>query len=437
MGAGVTTLAHFDPAHVRIYKNILQIQNPKTRVEMIQTVLAGPEYIQTAKAAAVYSSLLAYVARVQAGQPPPQLPGELPGGGAATATAPAASQRGGSALAVVNSGPAASPAGYITKSNRNEKAMNYFQNCLLVLGLEEEVALTEESLRSAYKRAAVKAHPDKGGSEQEFEAVTRAHAYLGDILRRIKGGRAKEGVVEAPDTLRDARTEAAREFEQVQPVRLNPQKLDLDAFNKMFEQTRMPDPDDTGYGDWLKNEGGQGAAPTFSGKFNRDVFNSAFEEEARRRVTESNTLSIAAPQALTLSPTQGVELGRGAAGDFTAPAGAGVRYTDLRSAYTTENLITNKVANVRFEARSFEQVAASRKRAPDPLSNTELEAITQAERQMQRQEDARKLRAAQEMSQADQYFQRMKQLVLTGGTGGSSAGAAPQQQEPLRLEYRR
>jgi len=35
------------------------------------------------------------------------------------------------------------------KGKRNEKALNYFQKCLEVLGLEEEVALTEEALKKA------------------------------------------------------------------------------------------------------------------------------------------------------------------------------------------------------------------------------------------------------------------------------------------------
>ncbi len=139
----------------------------------------------------------------------------------------------------------------VMKGKRNEKALNYFQSCLQVLGLEEEVALTEESLKKAYKRVALKAHPDKGGSEDDFEAITRAHAYLGEILLRIKGGRAKEGKMEAPEALRDTREGASKEWEMVQPVRLNPKKLDMNAFNQMFEQTRIPDPEEDGYGECL------------------------------------------------------------------------------------------------------------------------------------------------------------------------------------------
>jgi hypothetical protein len=51
------------------------------------------------------------------------------------------------------------------------------------------------------------------------------------------------------------------------------------------------------------------------------------------------------------------------------------------------------------------------------LNDAELEAIQAAEKFQQRQEQQRSLRAAQEMVHADQYFQRMKQVVLMDGTG--------------------
>jgi hypothetical protein len=296
---------------------------------------------------------------------------------------------------------------------RNEKALNYFQRCLEVLGLEEEVALTEEALKKAYKKVALKAHPDKGGSEEAFEAVTRAHAYLGDILLRIKGGRKKEGKVEAPNALQDTRTADSKQWEMVEPVRLNPKKLDINAFNKMFEQTRIPDPEEDGYGDWLKGAEDAQTGPKFGGKFNRDVFNKAFEEEAHKRKAMSRELSVREPEALTLAPTSGTLLGRAGGGSFTAAANANLKYTDLKNAYTSENMITSQVADVQVGARSFEQYSSSRKQAPTPLSNDEMAGITAAEAAATRQEEQRRLRAAQEDSIGTQYFERMKRLVIT------------------------
>jgi len=323
-------------------------------------------------------------------------------------------------------GKAQNPTEYVATQRKSEKAMNYFQNCLLVLDLEEEVALNEDSLRSAYKKAAVKAHPDKGGSEQKFEAVTRAYAYLTEILRRVQGGRSKEGKVEAPTILKDSRSDDSKEWQHVQPVKLNPKNLDMNAFNKMFEQTRIPDPDEEGYGDWLKTEGGgKGTGQTFSGKFNRDVFNDMFEKEARS--SRSGALAVMQPQAMTLAPGHGVELGRGAAGDYTAAANASVKYTDLKQAYTTYNTFSNEVAGVAVDNRTFDGYSASRKKAPEPLSNHEMEAIQAAERAADTRERHRGIRAAQEMNQADEYFKRMKQMVLMDATPASTHGGTKRQ----------
>ena len=398
-------------AHIRIYKDLIKIQNPVTRTEMIRTLLAGQEYLASARLSGVYSHLLAYIARVEAGQRPAALPGEM----AMTAVQQAPQRQ---QTQIVDHVPLPQvqqrPSAHIMKGRRNEKALNYFQKCLEVLGLTEEVALTEESLKKAYKRVALKAHPDKGGTEEEFEAITRAHAYLGEILLRIKGGRKKEGVVEAPEALQDTRKENSKDWEMVQPVRLNPKKLDMNAFNQMFEQTRIPDPEEDGYGDWLKGaDGAMGGGPKFGGKFNRDVFNQAFEEEAAKRRAQGGEVALRQPEALTLAPMSGVELGRGGGGSYTAAVGASMKFTDLKNAYTSENMITNQVSDVRVEARSFDQYSSSRKQAPAPLSNQEMAGVMAAEAAAAKREEQRRLRAAQEDSLGSQYFERMKRLVIT------------------------
>ena len=402
----VTSLQQFPPTHIRIYKNLLSIQSPQVRVEMIQTLLQGPEYVQSFRQAGIYAELLKYVSMVNRGQIPSPLPGEAERPVQQTTTV------------TVHSSKNMNPYERVMKGKSNEKALTYFQTCLQVLGLEEEVALTEDELKKAYKKAAMKAHPDKrGGSEQHFEAVTRAFAYLTEILNRINGGR-KAGIkpVEAPAMLKTERNTEADQWKQVEPVRFNPDKLDLNAFNKMFEQTRIPEPDEDGYGDWLKDESAT-SAPKFSGKFNRDVFNSMFEQEAQKQKQSTTQLSVAQPQALLFNPTAGVELGRDKPGDFTAPANAalGLKYTDLRAAYTTESTFSGQVADVRVDVRDFGQYQESRKRAPDPLRNDELSALQQMEREAEEREKRRQLRAAQEIVASDEYRERMKRLVLTDG----------------------
>ena len=173
----------FDPSHIRIYQKLLHISNHQTRVHMIQTLLAGTEYVHAARTAGIYSHLLAYVARVNSREQPQLLPGE-----AALHAMPAPLQKqleqkilGTTAgqshtnSIVTRTASQQSPSALVAKGKGNEKALSYFQNCLLVLGLEEEVALTDQALRTAYKKAAVRSHP-RFQSDQPYRVVRlRAH----------------------------------------------------------------------------------------------------------------------------------------------------------------------------------------------------------------------------------------------------------------------
>jgi len=421
MGNG-HSLESYDPAHIRIYRNILSIHSQTVRVQMIQTALAGPEYVNTAKRLGVYANLLAFISSVQRGERPAALPGERTGIPAPMPQAQNTSERntGTSQLALRGGGATIDPHKQVAKTGANTKAMSYFTSCLKVLGLEEEVALTDEALKAAYKKAATRAHPDKGGSEEAFEAVTRSYAYLSEILKRIHGGRGKEGVVEAPAVLTQGRSSDAEAWKHVEPVRLNAKNLDMNAFNKMFEQTRMPDPDDEGYGDWLRTEGGAdeaGSKKNFGGKFNREVFHQMFEDElknSKKGGRENNhQLSVMTTRPMMLAPTMGVELGRDRPSDYTAAANANLKYTDLKNAFTTESTFSGQVADVRVDARSFDQYSTEYKSAPRALAHHEMEAVQAAEREVMQREAARKMRAAQHDVQTQDHFERMKRLVIT------------------------
>ena len=303
--------------------------------------------------------------------------------------------------------------------------VSYFSSCLEVLGIQDEVALTEDSLKKAYKRIALKAHPDKGGSEEHFEAITRAYAYLSEILKRIQGGRDRPlQEVSAPSTLASGRAEEAKAWQHVEPVRLNPQKLDVDAFNKMFEQTHMPDPDSDGYGDWLKSQGGGGAgagagasAPKFKGEFNRSVFNKMFDEEARKQNTTKGSREIIHlnDMAMTMAPTMGLEIGRARPDTYTAAPNSKQQYTDLQDAYEHETTISDKVANVRMEERTLESYKANREKGPAPMTDRERAGVAEAERMYAERERSRQQRAAMQATAEQDYFERMKRLVITDG----------------------
>ncbi len=438
------SIAMLNPAHTRIYQNIIKIQNPHTRVQMIETVLTGQEFVASAKHAGVYPHLLSYITYYRRGVQPPMLPGEPgynPGASfvsgtdarqdpgvylqqtPGTATHPSLMNRPQKPITSTQlqeyEEQAQNPYAQIVKAPE-KKALSYFNSCLEVLGLTEDMSLTLDVLKTAYKKAAVRAHPDKaGGSEEKFQAITKAYAYLAEILKRITGSRAEAMAPQQLDPLKDSRQNEADQWKHVEPVRLDPKNLNLNAFNQMYEQTRMPDPDGDGYGDWLKEEGAaSGSSQKFSGKFNRDVFNSVFERDSRANQQQQQQIQLVHPQsmALTLAPSAGVELGRDKPADFTAPANAQMHYTDLRKAYTTESTFSGQVSHIQVESRDIKSYKAERDKGPAPMSESEAALIAAQEAEYAAQEKARQMRAAHQSTLDEQYFQRMKQLVLTNSS---------------------
>lgn len=440
-----------DPSHVRIYTNLLQIKAPHKRAEVIQTCFASMEYVNSAKRAGLYSYLLNYLSMMQLGQAVPLLPGEngpissssetqtlprslqhvpLQSGAGVGATHPSLihattasnySQQMGSqpnhSQAVIHHTDT-TPSWKVISDTPKQKALSYFSSCLEVLSIKEEIALTDESLKKAYKKMALRAHPDRGGSEEYFEAVTRAYAYLSEILRHMKGGRKEtNGVVEAPSSVSVQRETESKKWEHAPPVRLDPNNLNMKSFNALFEETRIPDPDSDGYGDWLKGQDlASSSAPKFKGEFNRDVFNRMFDDESRKAQRQSNQLVVhPGEMALTLNPNSGVNFVGERPATYTAAPNSKMQFTDLRGAYTTESTLSDKVANVQVTERKLDQYRASRERAPDPLTDSEAHAIREFEMRQKQQEDAL-VRQRAEMAVANQgYFDRMKQRVLMNG----------------------
>ena len=426
-----------DPVHLRIYSNIIQIREPMKRVQMINTCLASMEYVGSAKRAGIYSYLLNYIAIVHSGGSPSVLPGEQhilqqsvqstqvprsqpnfhPNGPGATHPSLINAQtsysypQNGQLISHTNN----SPTWKIITDTPNQKAMSYFSSCLEVLGIQEEVALTEEALKLAYKKMARKAHPDKGGSEEYFEAVTRAYAYISEILKHMKGGRKEvNGRVEAPSSLNINRDADAEKWKHTEPVRLNAKNLDMNAFNTLFQQTHMPDPDSDGYGDWLKDDDKK-SGPKFKGEFNRDVFNRMFDDEAKKNHRSSSLIVHPGEMALTLNPTSGVDLVGERPDSFTAAPNSKFQFTDLRGAYTSDSTISDKVSNVKVGERNLEQYRASREKAPDPFNQSELHSIREFESRQKQMDISMERKRGEMHVRNQQYFDRMKQMVITDG----------------------
>lgn len=407
----------------RIWSDICAIESDNVRMRMIETVLSVPEYAVAAQNAGVYVTTVTWLTARRQGLATPfpyatavrdrieheggglwQKEGRWSGAGSGAPAPSGPVPR--LHIAEVTTDMVVSPAA---------KALDFFQEALGLLGISETDALTHELLRTAYKRASLYAHPDKGGSAAAFDGLRRAYRYVERILDRVKPRTTAEETqrMSAPVTMENARASRA-EAEPVAPVKLSAKKLDMSTFNKLFEENRLPDPTrDSGYGDWLKSQDGSDsvtADPRLKGKFNQEAFETVFREKAMRHGGE--IVKRLEPDAIV--STGGTELGADTR-NFTASFGAGTQFTDLKEAYTSGSTVFQEVADVRIterSARTIQEAKRIREEAMSRVDPDEGSRIAAAAAALEERERQRQLRAAAADTTAEAWASQMRRRLM-------------------------
>ncbi len=447
-----------DPRHLRIWNNLNAIQSDQSRIQMLDTLFAAQEYVNAAKRAGIYAMVLQWMAAVKRGEfamwPGHQALSQPSGNRQqdprfATQTQDprfAASQQSDLRYLAAQQQdpryPTMNPPRKIIKENNElanvpppKRALDTLHDSYRVLGIDDTKPLTHEVLKSAYRKASVKAHPDRGGSPEAFDTVTRAFLYLEEVLNKLiprtatDGNDArftapvtKEAAMKAREGLFPSEkrtggsTSGLPEIEdrprapEKPPVSLNPKNLNMTVFNQLFEENRLPDPQNDGYGDWLKSNGQDARTQSHDalrGKFNADVFNKVFAEQSG----QANQLAkYTSPDAVTL--TGGTELGAGRPAQFTAPMGSRTKYTDLKYAYGEGSTFSQEVAGVKTETRNFDQIKRERESAPVALSQEEMAAIQSIEHQRKLAEQERQRRVAAHDVDAENVYTRMQRRLM-------------------------
>jgi len=377
----------FSASTTRIWSELCAIESEEIRLRMLETLMSIPEYKTDARRAGVFGPISAWMLTLE---------GPFPYAKTHTYSE--------NQLIV-------SPAA---------KALDYFQEALVRLGINENESLTHDRLRSAYKKASLRAHPDKGGSKEEFDELRRAYQYTEKILNRISPPSSEEEKkrMTTPVTMESAMGMRASAPVEVSgpPVQLSAKKLDMSLFNKLFEDHRLPDPDrDTGYGDWLhKQEGGDSPAEDsrLKGKFNQTMFEQVFREKALAQNKSSAIVRKLEPDAIM--PVQGVELG-GYSENFTSALGSDTQFTDLKQAYTTGSTVYQEVAGVPAKERSVRSVREAQKYRDTEMATVdpdESSRIAAAAAALEERERQRRIRLAHTDTEAAGWSNSIRRRLM-------------------------
>lgn len=429
---GAASSSAVEPRHARIWANLSSLDSVEARLSTLETLFSGAEFVAAAKRANLYAPLLAWMAAIRRGEyvawpgtqaaPRPQARGPSNAGGGA--------REGGPTL-TIHDAPTRNTVHTVAVVPPPKRALDVLHESYAVLSLDDSKPLTHEALKQAYKRAALAAHPDKGGSPAQFDAVTRAFTYIEEVLLKLLPKTATDGsdprftVAVTLDNAKKSRgpaTPGVAEIEDRAPVALNPKKLDMNVFNQLFEENKLPDPDkDDGYGDWLTAQDSSGPK-THEGlrtKFNADIFHKTFADETRARLGESSKATTMSkyqtPAEMVLAPGFGTELGGGRPALYTrAPGAAGIGYTDLKYAYGDGSTFSHEVADVNLEGRpkNVEEAKREYATAPRALSPEEAAAVAAFDRAKQAAEEARQRRVAAKDVDAESAHQKLQRRLM-------------------------
>ena len=261
--------------------------------------------------------------------------------------------------------------------------MSYLQYAIEQFGFKSMEEVTANTLKRAFKKQALISHPDKGGSEGDFDLMLSAYLYVSEMIQRMSGGRIAVQNVDAPDEIKQARAnqlmneiydeitrETSAHAAQQQRVRYGQQVLPED-FHEQFEKNRDSS---KGYQEWLR-EGGT----VVNTLLDRSDFNAIFNSTESVNPVATSIIIHPDEMAYPTGAVMGTEIIDNNE-NFSSEPGLKPEYCDLCAAYTTENTVYKKVHNVVHTERTLDELIKERETIFNCYKDEDLEAIATYER---------------------------------------------------------
>jgi curved DNA-binding protein CbpA len=269
---------------------------------------------------------------------------------------------------------------------------------------------TEEQLKKAYLKKAMKAHPDRGGSKDEFQKISIAYTVLKKKLTEVdnshdhnqmKGGASNYMETQGGD----------------ESLKLDRENFDTAVFNKIYEENRVGEAYDGGYGDWIQESSVKDVSQKrmFNGEFNSEMFNHEFEkykgEQAQKQGSQMVQYQEPEVSISMKNKDSLMSLGQGQVSDFSGETG-NLGYRDYKDAFTNTTLIHTGAVSI--EDRKGSLKGMERERSNISYRMSPEDQRRQAEQEMKaKQEEQQRLQRLQVYDQqsADMYDRIHKRLL--------------------------
>lgn len=227
-----------------------------------------------------------------------------------------------------------------------------------ILGISKNY--DEKTLKKAYLKAAMKTHPDRGGTQAKFQLVSIAYTLLTKKLKE------KDNSHSHQDLRNMSREYTQQQANQPMINTKMTDNFDVDVFNRIYEENKIPEVYDEGYGSWMeKNTNPEiEQKKLFQNGFNKDMFNATFEQykKEQSQKTGNQLVQYKEPEVRMSMQNQDslMTLGQGKITNFGGTTD-NLSFTDYKQAFTDGSmLIDTSSVDISDRSGSINQIKAQR-----------------------------------------------------------------------------
>lgn len=279
--------------------------------------------------------------------------------------------------------------------------------------LKVDANYTEESLKKSYLKMAMKYHPDKGGNADAFQLISKSYALLNELYQKQHQHEKNmtRNFQQLQEEHRELPVATSKPTKYVFSGSGNNERFDVNMFNKMYQENRLTDPTDYGYGEWLNVEEKEKAPELFSDKFNVNMFNKVFEQTKKVNKKEEQVILYTEPATLNLKGDNYFSsLGDDNISDFSGNGITGLSFTDVKKAHTNNTLIDPQ--SVQYKTyNSVKQYENERSKISFQMNDSDRQFYEQKKKE----DDLREQRRLQNVMYRDQaimeHHSRLNNLI--------------------------
>lgn len=261
-------------------------------------------------------------------------------------------------------------------------------------------------LKNAYKKLAIKYHPDRGGSPEYFKLISKAYVLLNNDYEKRQGDKQYDQLKNEYQNYTDKEQKYQSSFN------LDPDKFNLDKFNQLYEENRIAQSNDEGYGDWKTQDESEEPKQIFNEKFNLNLFNNVFKEDKKKDQYCNQVINYDDPSAFNKGTIMNyTSISDDSVGNYSSDVSASLQFTDYKQAHTQTKLINPDSVKYK-QYSSVEDLEKDRERINYQMTEEDAAKYNRRKKKEEVLEQERLNKVKQQNEFNEQYFNRMNKLMI-------------------------